>query len=91
MRPSARAIVDGFPLYLCALCRCQIRICSRWDSGTDYRIVNVRLLSGGTLAFETNKAPADIAVEDLTLHVGENAFPFKNGRVLRNSRHLGVW
>ena len=61
--------------------------------GTDYRIVEIRLWGGteNTLSFEIDKAPADVAVEDLTLHVGENAFPFSNGRILRNGSRKGTW
>ena len=60
-------------------------------AGTDYRILNIRVwVSDSTLNLILDKLPADIAVEDLTLHVGENAFPFKNGRVLTSSRFLGV-
>ena len=74
--------------------------CSRADrltdaafsfAGTDYRIVEVRLLSVGWLGFEFDKVPADVAVEDLTLHVGERAFPFRNGRILRGSRKGPRW
>ena len=60
-------------------------------AGTDYRIVNIRVwVSDSTLNLILDKLPADVAVEDLTLHVGENAFPFKNGRVLTSPRYLGV-
>ena len=60
-------------------------------AGTDYRVVEVSLLSVGWLGFEFDKVPADVAVEDLTLHVGEKAFPFRNGRILRGSRKGPRW
>ena len=74
--------------------------CSRADrltdvdfsfAGTDYRIVDVTLWSIGWLTFEFDEVPTDVAVEDLTLHVGERAFPFKNGRILRGSRKGPRW
>ena len=61
-------------------------------AGTDYRVVEVSLTSSGSwLGFEFDKVPADAAVEELTLHVGEKAFPFRNGRILRGSRKGPRW
>ena len=60
-------------------------------AGTDYSVVVVSLLSIGWLGFEFDKVPADVAVEDLTLHVGERTFPFRNGKILRASRKGPRW